>query len=300
MSLTQQPVRNRKATEVEAKNQQDVLNYYDTCWLNRFADGHNPKSYAMHFGIFDDAETDNDLAKLRTNQFLADQLGMKEGGAKNVVDLGCGVGGTCLYLAKEFPESTITGVNLSATQLGFAENLIQRNEMTSRVSFLQEDYCKTSLADDHATQVFAVESMWHANEKHRLFKEAYRISSKNGVFVVIDYFQTRAATDRKEAEMLRTFNIGWGAYEDGTGPLAAYRHDFLNDLRSVGFSEAAFSSLLKNVKQGIINSDLKAKRIISQDESLSADLVRHYNACIALRDLIDIGLIDYGMIRCTK
>lgn len=284
--------------ETASKNRNDVLRYYDTCWLNRFRDGHNPRSFAMHFGIFDREDVDNDEAKMETNRFIARQLclGANEGG--RLVDLGCGVGGTCLYMAKNFPFLDVVGVNLSATQLVFAQRLMAENGVGDRVSLREEDYCSTGLTAGVASHAYAVESLWHATDKAALFSEAYRILRPGGHFLVIDYFQLRPTVSAEEEAMLRTFNIGWGAYESGTGPIASHVYDHEQDMRSIGFSEVRTASLLGSVMPGIVNSYHKALRNLEGE--LTDDLKRHYEACVALKLLADNGLVGYGMIKAVR
>ena len=287
-----------ESVSTSAKNKKDVLNYYDTCWLNRFADGHNPKSFAMHFGIFQNGETDNDAAKLETNKYLANALDIKADEASVVIDMGCGIGGTCLYLGQSYPKARITGVNISATQLAVAQRLIEENDLSDRVNFTTQDYCNTDLENNLASQAFAVESLWHASDKRAVFKEACRLLQKDGVFVVIDYFQTREVETEEEIRLLREFNIGWGAYEDGTGPVKNFDYNFLSDMKEIGFSTTEFESLLSKVKKGIENSNVKALKNLS-DGVESDDLERHYKACVALNILTDRGIVDYGIIKAV-
>lgn len=281
-----------------SKNREDVLRYYDTCWLNRFRDGHNPKSFAMHFGIFDRENADNDEAKLETNRFIARQLCLNAHDKGSLVDLGCGIGGTCLYMAKNFPLLDVIGVNLSATQLSFAQRLMADNGVDQRVILREEDYCHTGLKAGAASHAYAVESLWHATDKGALFSEAYRILSNDGHFLVIDYFQLRPTSSPEEENMLRTFNIGWGAYEPGTGPIAAHAYDHEQHMRSIGFKEVRTESLLASVMPGIVNSYHKALR--KMEGELTDDLKRHYEACVALKLLADRGLVGYGMIKAVK
>jgi tocopherol O-methyltransferase len=281
-----------------SKNREDVLRYYDTCWLNRFQEGHNPKSFAMHFGIFDREGMDNDEAKLETNRFISRQLKLDASERGTVVDLGCGIGGTCLFLAKNFPLLDVTGVNLSLSQLAFAQQLMNENGVASRVTLREDDYCNTGLEGATATHAYAVESLWHATDKGALFAEANRLLKLGGHFLVIDYFQLRPTESAEEEAMLRTFNIGWGAYEPGTGPIAAHAYDHEQDMRSIGFSEVRTESLLASVMPGIVNSYHKALRHL--EGSLTDDLKRHYEACVALKLLADNGLVGYGMVKAVK
>lgn len=281
------------------RNRADVLTYYDTCWLNRFAEGHNPKSFAMHFGIFENGESDNDAAKLATNRFLVGSLGISNSVDVKVVDLGCGIGGTALFIGKEFPQVRVTGVNISPTQVAVARNLVAENGVDDRVKFIQGDFVNTELPSSSMTHAFAVESLWHASDKSAVFKEAYRLLQPEGKFAVIDYFQTKAVDSEEDRNLLHAFNIGWGAYEEGTGPVKSYEFDHEDNMLNLGYRDVTSVSLLNKVKQGIVNSYHKAERKLAEG-GLNDNLIRHYNACIALNHLADKGIIDYGIILATK
>ena len=290
---------NRTIKQTSARNKEDVMVYYDTCWLNRFAQGHNPESCAMHFGIFENDQTDNDAAKLETNRFLVRSLEISNEAGVSIVDLGCGIGGTCLFVGREFPNATVTGVNISPTQLEVANKLIKTHGIDNRVSFVQGDFMHTGLTPASMTHAFAVESLWHASDKSAVFSEAFRLLKEDGKFAVIDYFQTKEVETEQDKELLHAFNIGWGAYEDGTGPVKSFEYDHEDDMFRIGFKQVQTVSLLEKVMKGIVNSFDKAERKIEEGQ-LSENLVRHYNACVALKHLADKGIIDYGIILAKK
>lgn len=293
------PNQQTSATAKRDKNLEDVINYYDTCWLNRFSEGHNPKSYAMHFGVFRNGVTDNDSAKLETNKLLAELLGVPTRETSIITDLGCGVGGTCAYLAEHFQEARIVGVNISATQIAQAEKLIRMRGLLGRVSFVRADYRSTPLENDSVNHAFALESLWHAEKKALVFQEAARVLKKGGTFVVIDYFQTRPASTAQEAEALTVFNNGWGAYEEGTGPVKVFGEDYGRELTEAGFSRVASESLLPLVLPGIRRSFEKARNETVK-EGLAANLYKHYKACIALMELVEAGLMDYRSVVANR
>jgi SAM-dependent methyltransferase len=290
---------NREKKQMSERNKADVLTYYDTCWLNRFADGHNPKSFAMHFGIFENGQADNDAAKNQTNEFLVGALEISDQVGVSIADLGCGIGGTCLHIGRAFPNVKVIGVNISPTQIEVARKLVMDNGVDARVSFVQGDFVNTGLSSSSKTHAFAIESLWHASDKSAVFQEAYRLLRTDGKFAVIDYFQTKVAETEEDRELVHAFNIGWGAYEDGTGPVKTYEFDHEKNMLELGYRNVQTVSLLDKVMQGIVNSYYKAERKLTEG-GLKENLVRHYNACIALKHLADRGIIDYGIILATK
>lgn len=288
-----------KESDWGTKNTDDVIEYYNSCWLNRFSEGHNPTSYAMHFGLFRNEDDDNDKAKIQTNQLLAEALGIPFNEACSVADMGCGVGGTCMFLAERHKLAKIHGINISEPQLQYARGIISAKNLDGQVEFRQRDYRDTGLLAASMDYAFALESLWHAEVKIHVFNEANRILRSGGVFVVIDYFQTAEAKSETQQKNLKLFNNGWGAYELGTGPILTYNEDYENELLQVGFKDVKSESLLSFVHRGIIKSYEKAIVKIEEDHC-SGNLLKHYQACIALKELVDNNLMDYRIVVAKK
>lgn len=288
-----------EAKKIDSGNIEDVINYYNTCWLNRFADGHNPKSYAMHFGIFREGNTDNDIAKIETNIFLATLLNIPQDKITNLADFGCGVGGTCVFLAEHYPHISVFGINVSQEQIHFARRVAASKQLKGKTEFLLCDYRDTTLERNSMHYVIAVESLWHAENKIAVFAEAFRVLRENGYFAFIDYFQTRAAQTEEEQKLLTEFNNGWGAYIEGTGPVKSFSEDYEAELKQTGFGIVKSESILPLVLRGIENSYEKALKKL-RDGLTNVDLIKHYKACVALKILVDKAIIDYRVVIAEK
>lgn len=285
-----------KKENIATANTKNVIEYYNNCWLNRFSEGHNSASYAMHFGVFKDGDIDNDEAKLETNKFIASFIGLELDVSFKVADFGCGVGGTSVYLAENFPLSSVVGVNISKEQISFAKGFAKN---LPNLSFVVNDYTKTHLLSDALDYVIAIESIWHAFEKMDVYSEAYRVLKKGGSFSFIDYFQLTKPENEENKKLVADFNNGWGAYVDGTGPIKLYECDYINELKNIGFHSVKSESMLSDVYKGIERSYTKAQKQLAVN-GLSEGLFRHYKACTALKLLIDRGVIDYRITKGVK
>lgn len=75
-----------------------VIRYYQETYLDYFFVlglwGH----WGMHFGFYDESHTTLREAILNSNRVLALKAGVQEG--MKVLDAGCGVGGSALWLAR--------------------------------------------------------------------------------------------------------------------------------------------------------------------------------------------------------
>ncbi len=75
------------------------------------------------------------------NRALADRIGMRPG--QRVLDAGCGVGGSALWLAREGGVEVV-GVTLVASQVERARRFAAEVGMAERVTFALDDYASRS------------------------------------------------------------------------------------------------------------------------------------------------------------
>jgi tocopherol O-methyltransferase len=274
---------------------EEIITYYDTCWLERFKTGHNPKSLAMHMGYFEQAIDDNDDAKNAMNRFVAETLGLDAAhDGKVIVDAGCGIGGTCLFLGRRYAGLKITGVNISEQQIKLAQDFIAGHaDMKSEIGFLCEDYSQTSIASNSVDMIYGIESVCHAAEKESFYKEAYRILKPGGKLLIIDYVHVVKDEDGHTAGLISAFQKGWTVKEYISNPLIL--------LANAGFAPVQISSITPKVMPGIVKSYNGAvQKISALNGSIPPMVKKHLEACIALKSLSEMGVIDYCVIQCTK
>lgn len=277
-------------SEKSTTKEQHIIDYYNECWLKRFETGHNPDSLAMHLGYFSTAEEDNDKAKLSMNSFVAGSLGLKPKDDKVIIDAGCGVGGTLIYLQKHFPELKLTGINISKEQLNFARSKAGPN---GNIVFINTDYTNTALPSGYADAVYAIESVCHAPSKTEFFKEAYRLLKPGGILIVLDYLQKNDPKDAETLEQLRNFEVGWA--------VSQYLVDADITMKEVGFEQVSVTNLNEKVFPGILKSYAGAKHKMAALNGHAHELQRnHFKACMALKELVEKQIVEYVILKGKK
>jgi tocopherol O-methyltransferase len=277
-------------SEKSNTTQQHVIDYYKECWLKRFETGHNPDSLAMHLGYFSNSEEDNDKAKLNMNRFVAHTLGLKPDDSRIVVDAGCGVGGTLIYLQRHYPALKLIGVNISEEQLNFAKSKADPN---GNISFVNADYTRTGLPSGYADAVYAVESVCHAQSKSDFFDEAYRLLKPGGLLIVLDYAQKAEPQDVLTQEQLRNFEVGWAV------PQYLVNADLA--IANSGFELVSVTNLNEKVLPGILKSYAGAKHKMATLNGHAHELERrHFKACIALKELVEKHIVEYVVFTAKK
>ena len=130
-----------------------------------------------------------------------------------IVDLGCGLGASLLYLAGQI-DMTGEGITISASQAARAAQIIAEAGVGERVRCREGDYL--SLPDDLAGKAdltFSIEAFIHSPDPDRYFQQAARTLRPGGKLVLCDDFLTCAsAPDTPQgARRLEEFRAGWHA-----------------------------------------------------------------------------------------
>ncbi len=101
----------------------------------------------------------------------------------NLLDVGCGIGGSTLYLAQKFNASA-TGITLSPIQASRAAARAQAAQLDSRVEFKVADALKMPFEGNSFDLVWSLESGEHMPDKQQFLQECYRVLKPGGTLLV--------------------------------------------------------------------------------------------------------------------
>lgn len=184
---------------------QDVIHYYDQTAVHYRMWWKMDESMGLHYGVWEPDTQSLKEAILNTNRGLI-ALG-NIAAHHQVLDAGCGVGGSAIFLAKTVGCS-VKGITLSARQVATATQYAQRDGVSDQVAFEVKDYTKTGYADNSFDIVWAIESMQTASDKSLFYQEAARVLKHGGRIVIADCFKSRPYDVDTEPQMLTMLN-GW-------------------------------------------------------------------------------------------
>jgi cyclopropane fatty-acyl-phospholipid synthase-like methyltransferase len=183
-----------------------VARYYDRVqWLYNLgwsAGG----TRSLHYGLWWDDTRSLAEAIVNGDRFVADKLAVHA--SDHVLDMGCGVGGTSVFLAKSFG-CRVTGITISRIQREQAAEYAAASGVGHLVQFELMDYTAMTFRDAMFTKAFTQESSNYAVDKRLLLCEAHRVLAPGGCYVALDAFQTRDARPGGEAARLRRVLRGW-------------------------------------------------------------------------------------------
>ena len=135
----------------------------------------------MHHGYYGRAGTykmNRRKAQIDLIEELLDWAGVHE--VQNLVDVGCGIGGSTLYLAEKFGADA-AGITLSPVQASRAR---ERAKCGLAVTFQVADALRMPFEDSSFDLVWSLESGEHMPDKKKFLQECYRVLKPGGTLVM--------------------------------------------------------------------------------------------------------------------
>ncbi len=202
-------------------------------------------THSMHYGLWDSKTKTRDEALINTNEILSKLAKIKSG--DRILDVGCGLRGSSVWLAKRF-KTSVLGISLSLNEVESAKLLAQTYHVSTLSQFEVMDFTSTNLSTASFKVVWAVESTIYAAQKSTFLREMYRLLKKGGKVVIADLFLARKVIDTKDTNHLKTFMKGMIV------PNIVSEKNFVQKLVDVGFSDIEIIDYTDQVLPTIVQS----------------------------------------------
>lgn len=106
-----------------------------------------------------------------------------ENAPQDVLDVGCGIGGSSLYLADKFA-AKVTGITLSPVQATRATERAIAADLDSRVQFQVANALEMPFEDNSFDFIWSLESGEHMPDKTQFIAECYRVLKPGGKLIL--------------------------------------------------------------------------------------------------------------------
>jgi tocopherol O-methyltransferase len=215
----------------------EIADYYDQTVAHYRTFWALDQSFAIHYGIKQPGIKSFRQSLENTNRILAEKAGVSQ--SDYVLDAGCGVGGSAIYLAASYG-CRVTGITLSEKQVGHARENARERGVNGLVSFEKKDYCHTGYREESFSLVWALESVGTAVDKSAFLNESYRLLKPGGRLIIADYFKT-GNLDAGNNRIMKGWLNNW-AITDLDNP-----EDFKDRLAKTGFDKITAEDYTANI-----------------------------------------------------
>lgn len=148
----------------------------------------------------------HEVALVRIHEVIAEKIHIQ---ARDLVlDAGCGLGGTALWLAQHIG-CRVVGVSITPDQIQRARAFAHQQHLDNHATFQIADYTHTTFPDHHFDVVVAIETVCHLEDKTDFYKEMYRLLKPGGKLVVAEYILSDKKTTPDDQKQLARWLSGW-------------------------------------------------------------------------------------------
>ncbi|MGB3765576.1 MAG: methyltransferase domain-containing protein [Phormidesmis sp.] len=231
--------------------------------------------------------------------------------AQKILDVGCGIGGSTLYLAEKFNAQAV-GITLSPVQAKRAGDRAQEKGITLQAfenfgeirpaaQFQVADALNTPFPDDSFDFVWSMESGEHMPDKLAFLQECYRVLKPGGTFLMATWCHRPAHTlagpltsseERHLERLYQLYHLPYVISLSGYGTLA----------EEIGFTELALADWSRQVEffwQDVVQSALDPQ-VIAGIFDAGMQTIRGTAAIALMTTGFNRGLIRYGLLRGSK
>jgi cyclopropane fatty-acyl-phospholipid synthase-like methyltransferase len=180
------------------KHFQDNLFFSKLFWMNK-------NNLALHMGFWEkDTKNLND-ALMNENKYVAEKLSINN--KDTVLDVGCGVGGTAIWIAEKFG-AKVVGIDLVPENIKIAKKSAEDRGVSHLVTFKVLDYLDLVYDDAVFSKIYAIESFCYIEDKPSFFKNMSSLLGENGKMIIVDYFSD-SIVKKSDSELLSKWCSEW-------------------------------------------------------------------------------------------
>jgi tocopherol O-methyltransferase len=122
--------------------------------------------------------------------------------ASQIIDVGCGIGGSSLYLAQKF-NAAVAGITLSPVQANRASQRASAAGLANRAQFQVADALGMPFPDQSFDLVWSLESGEHMPDKQKFLQECQRVLRPGGKLIMATWCHRDISTQPLSADEQR-------------------------------------------------------------------------------------------------
>ena len=191
------------------RHNENIALHFERSWKIFEKWCYSGETLGIHYGYYTDTTRNFKDAVYSMNDFIGELLDLEHKKSASILDAGCGVGGTSVYLGKKFPHVQFIGVTLSEGQVEMGQKFIREKDVTN-CKILKGDFNKTEFPSNSFDGVFAIESVGYSENIADFVQEMKRVLKPGGILVVLDGFRTEVTINSILQKIYECFLFGRG------------------------------------------------------------------------------------------
>jgi tocopherol O-methyltransferase len=243
----------------------------------------------IHHGYWIQGQETKEQAQIQLIEHLARTAGITP--ESSILDVGCGFGGTSIYLAKHY-NVRATGITISPIQVEMAKQAAASQGVCAEFLLMDAEEMHFDQCFD---VVWSIESISHYENLGRFFSGAAQLVKPGGTMAILDWFKTENLSPREYRKTLFRVEVG-----------------MLVQLHTMGEYESLMrSNGLNLVKQEILNEHcaktwdlcldiIKDKSLWTLAAKNGPEFVRFLRTFAAMRAAYASGHFVYGLMVAKK
>lgn len=246
----------------------------------------------IHHGFWEDGEAPA-AAQVKLVERLAAYASIPP--HARVLDVGCGFGGSALWLAQNLGCSVL-GLNISPAQVAMATEKTRQVKLDDRAQFKVFDANFLHALDESFDVVWVIECSEHLIDKARFIRDCARVLRPGGILALCAWLRTDPPAAPDHAQLIADVCRGMLC------PQLASRQDYTGWMSAGGLREIKSEDITPHVKETwtrcaeIVRRPEIRSLLCATDERTR----RFVDAFALIRKAYDEGAMAYGMLRARK
>ncbi len=243
----------------------------------------------IHHGYWIRGDESKETAQIQLIEHLWRLADVKPG--CRVLDIGCGFGGSSLFLAGRYGVSA-TGVTISSVQVEMANRDAQKRNLDAKFLLMDAEALRFSEPFD---LLWSVESISHYQDIPKFFSSAVKFLKPGGTFALTDWFRKENPTPEEKKKFIDPIDKGMFVELRGM-------NDYSDFLAASGLQIAHREVLTPNcAKTWDLGLDIiKDKSFWTLAAKLGTEFITYLKAFQAVRNAIASDNFVYGLFVAKK
>jgi tocopherol O-methyltransferase len=241
----------------------------------------------IHHGYWEDNESSAE-AQVKLIEQLASRAQIPRNA--RVLDVGCGVGGSSLWLAKNL-DCSVLGITISPVQASMATEKARLEGLQDSVLFRVMDANQLDLPGESFDAIWVIECSEHLNNKGHFIENCYQLLKPGGVLALCAWLVAEELESDEQTRLVE--NVCRGMLL----PSLASLKDYTDWMRASGFEHVETEEITKRVEEtwsrcASLVERPEIKMILRVTDDRTRDFVEAFRA---IRHAYSVGAMSYGM-----